>query len=86
MRFGSRQDHELGVLRGRLEDELRTEWCALRDDARYYDCAAAVVRFAERCGLLSKDEQELWLRRFLSCPGHDDEGGRSWCAFCGEMP
>lgn len=76
----------VSVLRVTLEIALREEWLALRDDARYYDCAAAVVRFAGRCGLLSKDEQELWLRRFLSCPGHDDEGGRSWCAFCGNMP
>ena len=71
----------------RVADALMDEWRALRDDARYYDSAAAVVRFAYRAGLLSKQKQELWLHRITTtCPGHDDEGGRNWCAFCGKMP
>ncbi len=64
---------------------LRIEWQELRNDAGHNDHAAACVRFAMRLGLLSDDDGELWLRRFTTCPGHDDEGGRSWCAFCGDM-
>lgn len=68
-----------------LERALLDEWRALRDDARYYDCAAACVRFARRAGLLTVEQEELWLLRLTTCPGHDDEGGRAWCAFCGEL-
>jgi hypothetical protein len=82
----ARAEHKIGQLRGLAETALRDEWRKLRDDARYYDCAAAAVRFAAQCGLLDDQERELWLRRLLMCPGHDDEGGRSWCAFCGDMP
>lgn len=70
----------------RASDALRDEWRALRDDARYYDCAAACVRFAYRAGLLNVQQEELWLRRLTTCPGHDDEGGRVWCAYCGNLP
>lgn len=34
-----------------------------------WDCAAAVIRFAFRCGLLNDQEQELWVRRLATCPG-----------------
>ncbi len=68
-----------------VNDALLDEWRALRDDARYYDCAAACVRLAHRVGLLTDEQRELWLRRLTTCPGHEDEGGRQWCAFCGEM-
>jgi hypothetical protein len=70
---------------GDVDIVLREEWLALRNDYRGYDCAAACVRFAYHLGLLSEERQELWMRRLLTCPGHDDEGGRSWCAYCGSL-
>jgi hypothetical protein len=70
----------------KVEAALLEEWRALRDDARYYDCAAACVRFAHRVGMIDDVHRDLWLRCLTTCPGHDDEGGRSWCAFCGDMP
>lgn len=69
-----------------VEVALREEWKALRDDARYYDCAAACVRFARCLGLIADAQADTWLAAFRTCPGHDDDGGRSWCAYCGDMP
>ena len=37
-------------------------------------------------GLFSAVERDGWKARIKNCPGHDDEGGRSWCAYCGDMP
>lgn len=68
-----------------VETALREQWLQMRDDANF-DAAAACVRFAHRLELLTAEQEELWLRRLSTCPGHDDEGGRSWCAFCGDMP
>jgi hypothetical protein len=37
-------------------------------------------------GLLSDDEFELWERRLRSCPTPNDHlGGRTWCAYCGDV-
>ena len=36
--------------------------------------------------VISKDEIDLWrLRLMHECPGHDDEGDRDWCAYCGNI-
>lgn len=72
----------------RTDEALRAMWRSLRDDGS----AEAVMRFrgavafAESVRLLTPDLAELWIRRAETCPGHDDEGGRNWCAFCGTMP
>ena len=68
-----------------LAAALREEWRCLRDDAKRYDGACAVVVFLHGVGMLTADDAELWARRFETCPGHDDEGGRDWCAYCGNM-
>ncbi len=68
------------------EDALLECWRDLRDDARRKPHVAAVVNFAYAVGLLTIEQRELWLRRLDACPGHDDEGGRAWCAYCGDMP
>lgn len=63
-------------------------WRELRDDCGATAVAEArgAVYFARRAGLITEDEEELWHRRLRDCPGHDDEGGRDWCAYCGHMP
>lgn len=61
-------------------------WRDLRDDARRKPQVIAVVNFAYDVGLLTLEQLELWLRRLDTCPGHEDEGGRDWCAYCGNMP
>ena len=65
-----------------------TVWRDLRNDASpaQMGCADRVALFAFEAGLLTHEQMELWLRRFWTCPGHDDEGGRRWCAFCGVLP
>lgn len=68
-------------------DLLGDLWRGLRDDAsqpnRVYIFGA--ITMAERLGALTAEQAELWRLRTTTCPGHDDEGGRSWCAFCGVM-
>lgn len=69
-------------------DEYLTDvWRELRNDASPQKLeqakSAAVALLA--VGQLGVDQCELWVRRFKSCPGHEDEGGRSWCAYCGAM-
>lgn len=67
---------------------LRDQWLDLRNDCsrpmRTWTLGA--VAMARELGLLSDDEADLWRRRIDTCPGHDDEGGRSWCAYCGATP
>lgn len=70
---------------GEIDGELHRWWLELRDDGTKRDHVAASIEFAFRLRLLSEDSRELWLRRIATCPGHDDEGGRSWCAYCGEL-
>lgn len=66
---------------------LQEMWRGLRDGAdlaavSYVLGAIAALRLT---GRLDRDAEELWRRRIATCPGHADEGGRSWCAFCGEL-
>lgn len=65
---------------------LMEMWRDLRDDARHAPEVRACIYFAYEVDLLTLEQRELWLRRITTCPGHDDEGGRAWCAYCGEMP
>lgn len=37
------------------------------------------------CGLITTLEVTQWTYCFDRCPGHEDEGGRSWCAYCGNL-
>ncbi len=74
--------------RQRAWDLLTERWRALRNGyaASSLSCIVAVVDFAFDMGFLTADERELWHRRIQTCPGHDDEGGRVWCAYCGDLP
>lgn len=70
------------------DEAIKAMWRDLRDDARpsYVARVVACINFAWDVGLIAMDERELWLRRITTCPGHDDDGGRAWCAYCGDMP
>ena len=66
---------------------LREQWLSLRDGAGPAQ-VSFVMGAIHACAILvpfSPEHRELWERRIRTCPGHDDEGGRSWCAFCGSM-
>lgn len=75
-------------MRARPADVLQDMWRGLRDDAspRAKAWVSGAIAFAERTGALSAEQSELWRLRLATCPGHDDEGGRDWCAYCGVMP
>jgi hypothetical protein len=71
-----------------LKDRYLTDcWKELRNDGSDHALAIfkAKVDALAATGLLCEAEQELWMRRSASCPGHDDEGGRVWCAYCGNL-
>lgn len=68
------------------EQALLEMWRDLRNDARRAPEVRACIFFGYKVDLLTLEQRELWLRRITTCPGHDDEGGRAWCAYCGDMP
>lgn len=78
---------ELKLLRQIVDDYLNAVWRALRDDASPDVEAASVGALLafHMVGLLNELECEAWQARMKKCPGHDDEGGRVWCAYCGNL-
>ena len=69
------------------ESMLLDQWRGLRDDASKGPVlfVLGAIELARCIGALDNDGAELWRRRIETCPGHDDEGGRAWCAFCGVL-
>lgn len=45
-----------------------------------------LVEAAFMFGFLNEEEMRGWKEKGRECPGHDDEGARAWCAFCGDLP
>lgn len=73
----------------RLADAwFRGTWLELRNDQSIValELRNQVLDFARAVGVLTSEQAELWRLRFRQCPGHGDEGGRAWCAYCGENP
>lgn len=70
------------------ETFLRERWRRLRDSSARPEVTFTLgaIEALRVVGVLTADEAELWERRIASCPGHEDEGGRKWCAYCGVMP
>lgn len=66
---------------------MQSIWRDLRDHASSEPMrlATAVLDAFLAIELFTADEHDLWTRRLRACPGHDDEGGRSWCAYCGDL-
>lgn len=69
----------------RVSAVLMDRWQALRNDAAHYDRAVHCIHFAHDAGLLTDLEEKLWLSSLATCPGHADEGGRTWCNYCGDL-
>lgn len=68
-----------------VDRELHELWRRIMDTGEYRPLIYC-TDFAWKLGLLTDQERELWfLRAEKKCPGHDDGGGRSWCAYCGDV-
>lgn len=69
-------------------DFLLELWFEMRNGAGPEAMARAngAIDMAEAIDGLPVGHGELWRRRIATCPGHDDEAGRDWCAYCGKMP
>lgn len=69
------------------DEALRDLWDGLRDSHSGKDVAfvQGAVAFARMTGAISQEMAELWWHRIKTCPGHDNEGGRDWCAYCGTI-
>jgi hypothetical protein len=62
-------------------------WKDLRNDCSLAKIKAVVtvIHAFHQTAFINTMEMELWERRITTCPGHEDEGGRVWCAYCGNM-
>ena len=71
-----------------VDEVLREAWLEMRNGAgpEVKGYVRGLLFMARALGALSDERVELWKRRVATCPGHDDEGGRDWCAYCGKMP
>ena len=69
------------------DEYLNSLWEAMRDDCSPSVLARAygAVHAFEAVGILTIPEMEAWILRFSHCPGHGDEDGRAWCAYCGDL-
>lgn len=77
---------ELETWRHLADELLQKLWRSFRNDASRVQGATECLGVFSLAGAIAHETAELWARRFRECPGHDDEGGRSWCAYCGDMP
>lgn len=67
---------------------LQTMWHDLQDDMRLVEQSYVhgAIALAELTGMLTKEQAELWRFRIKTCPEQGDHGGgRSWCAYCGNV-
>ena len=75
-----------GMLRN-VDDFLNVVWREMRNDCGSIAKArvAGALVALQAVGYLTQVEMEGWSHRMERCPGHDDEHGRSWCAYCGNL-
>jgi len=68
-------------------DWLAESWRELRNGASPARMAyfAGAVDVLKDLHVQDVEEQEGWVARSKRCPGHDDEGGRDWCAYGCDM-
>lgn len=66
---------------------LMGRWGGLRDSATTTDLLKAdEYLFAFwQLGIVDDLDVDGWKARFRRCPGHINEGGRVWCAYCGDI-
>ena len=69
------------------EQLLRQRWHAMKDGAGPEQMARTLgmIEMALVLGGLTPEQAELWERRIGTCPGHAGDGGRVWCAYCGDL-
>ena len=83
----SGKDRAETILHDESEKILLRWWKELRDgcngEQRGYVVGA--IDILKELGILNDVERDGWIARTRTCPGHDDEGGRSWCAYCGNI-
>lgn len=70
-----------------VNEFLNKFWRTMRDDNsnEAKAQAAGAIAALKATGQLNALEAEAWATRMEHCPGHDDEGGRVWCAYCGNL-
>lgn len=81
---------KLHIKAGQVKEILTAYWKSLRDgmgrEGATLKHALAFVEAYKEAGLISNEEADAFsLRMQYRCPGHDDEGGRVWCAYCGNI-
>ena len=71
----------------RCDELLREFWRELMNDASDVARAEAKggIRAMRHLGWINDVEVDGWMRRLDRCPDTDHEGGRAWCAYCGDV-
>lgn len=65
---------------------LNDLWLDMMDDyPKNRERLMGALLLAVDLGLISAMEQEMWAVAVNSCPDKDHIGGRTWCAYCGEV-
>jgi len=69
-----------------IDDCLQSLWEAMQDDYRTNKAKFdGAIQLASRLNLITNEKTELWCLRVKNCPDPDHIGGRTWCAYCGDI-
>ena len=76
------------ILAKEVESILDSAWKGLRDGCSDKDKMWVIghIEAFHAIKVLTEQEYKRWIFAVEHCPGHDDEGGRVWCAYCGNIP
>ncbi len=71
---------------GTVEELLEDVWHSLSTGSMTRENAHGYVSGMHAVGAVSDAEYDGWQNdRFNRCPGHEGEGGRVWCFYCGDI-
>jgi hypothetical protein len=57
----------------------------IRNDSKYKLYAYGFLDTLFMIDEITEFDLFAYAKLLDSCPGHDDEGGRSWCSYCGNV-
>lgn len=73
--------------KSKINNYLQEMWLNMQDDCSQLaiNKFKGALDLALSIGKITDNEFELWEYRIKNCPEPDHIGGRTWCAYCGEI-